>query len=144
MKRIVRLTEADLTRLVERVIAEQKMTAKQIGECQKSFQQAGIQFGNDGGNYSSWYPDIPGYYIEGNLTHDDYQPTLFIHKEDNLNKTIPMNPKLVTTIKGLASTMGGKFVVRKKDSYYIEFPPGKCKEYGQFSLKLLNQLKQFK
>ena len=90
MAKIVRLTESDLTRLVERVIAEQKMTAKQIGECQKYFDRIGIQFGNDGGDYSSWYPMIPGYYIEGNLTHDDYQPTLFIHKEDNLNKTIPM------------------------------------------------------
>ena len=35
MKRIVRLTESDLTRLVKRVIGEQSEKAKQIGECQK-------------------------------------------------------------------------------------------------------------
>ena len=141
MSKVIRLTENDLIRLVNKVINEQ--TKSKTIDCFRYFDSIGIQFGNDGGNYSSWYPDIPGYYIEGNLTHDDYQPTLFIYKGD-LGKTIPMDPKLVTTIKSLASTMGGKFVVRKKDSYYIEFPPGKCKEYGQFSLKLLNQLKQFK
>ena len=142
MPKIVRLTESDLTRLVKRVINEQKKS-KTI-DCFRYFDSIGIQFGNDGGGYSSWYPNIPGYSVEGNLEHDDYQTSLFISKEDKLNKIIPMDPKLVTTIKSLASTMGGKFKVKGKDKYYIEFPPGKCKEYGQFSLKLINLLKQSK
>ena len=144
MKRIVRLTESDLTRLVKRVIGEQSEKAKQIGECQKYFRSKGIDFGSDGGNYSSWYPNVPGYYIEGNLAHSDYEPSVFFYKEDKLNKLIPMDPKLVTSIKSLASTMGGKFHVEGKDDYWVEFQPGKCKQYADFCVKLMSLMKQNK
>jgi len=144
MRRIVRLTEADLNRLVKKVIGEQSEKAKQAGECQKYFRSKGIQFGNDGGNYSSWYPMIPGYYIEGNLAHSDYEPSVSFYKEDKLNKLVPMNPKLVTTIKSLASTMGGKFKNYSKDKYSVDFQPGKCKQYADFCVKLMSLMKQSK
>ena len=142
MKRIVRLTESDLTRLVNRVINEQTKPKK--FSCFDYFRSKGIEFGNDGGNYSSWYPNVPGYYIEGNLAHSDYEPSVFFHKEDKLNKLIPMDPKLVTSIKSLASTMGGKFKNYSKDKYSVDFQPGRCKEFGEFGLKLINLLKQSK
>lgn len=142
MAKIVRLTESDLTRLINRVINEQ--TKLKTFSCFDYFDSKGIEFGNDGGNYSSWYPNVPGYYVEGNLTHDDYEPSVYFHKEDKLNKEIPMDPKLVTTIKNLASTMGGKFMVSRKNNYSVDFQPGKCKQFGEFGLKLINLLKQSK
>jgi hypothetical protein len=142
MKKIVRLTESDLTKLVNRVINEQTKLKK--FDCFGYFYSKGIDFVQDGGNYSSWYPNVPGYYVEGNLTHDDYEPSVYFYKEDKLNKLIPMNPKLVTTIKSLASTMGGEFGVDGKGMYRVDFQPGRCKNFGEFGLKLINLLKQFK
>jgi hypothetical protein len=142
MAKIVRLTESDLTKLVNRVINEQTKLKK--FDCFGYFRSKGIQFLNDGGNYSSWYPDVPNYYIEGNLTHDDYEPSVYFYKKNKLDKLIPMDPKLVTTIKSLASTMGGEFGVDGKGMYRVDFQPGRCKEFGEFSLKLINLLKQSK
>ena len=87
-KKIVRLTESDLTRLVERVVNEQNIMSG--NQCFKYFNSKGIEFRNDGGGYSSWYPNVLGYYIEGNLTHDDYEPSVYFFKEDKLNKPIPI------------------------------------------------------
>jgi hypothetical protein len=146
MSKVIRLTENDLVRLVKKVINEQTKSKKM--NCFEYFESIGIRFVNDGGNTSNWWPstDIPGYELEGTLTHDDYEPTLYIYKTDKSQRGIilPMDPKLINTIKSLSSTMGGKFSVYRKDYYAIGFQPGKCKEFGQFTLKLINQLKQFK
>ena len=142
MKKIVRLTEADLTRLVERVIEEQNIMSG--SQCFKYFDSKGIKFLNDGGSYSSWYPNVLGYYIEGNLGHDDYEPSVYFFKEDKKNKYLPIDPKLLNTIKSLSSTMGGEFKVDSKGTYRVDFQPGRCKEFGEFGLKLINLLKQSK
>ena len=143
MVKIVRLTEADLTRLVKRVIEEQKMTPKQTGECQEYFRSKGIRWSNDGGSYSTWNPNIPGYYLEG-IEEGSGDLYVFFGKEDkNFNK-MPMDPNLLNTIKTLVSTMGGNFMKQGGEKYRVGFKGMKCKQYADFCVKLMSLMKQNK
>ena len=114
-----------------------------LGECGKYFDSKGIRWSNDGGSYSTWNPNMPGYYLEG-IKEGNGDLYVFFGKEDkNFNK-IPMDPKLVTTIKSLASTMGGNFMKQDGENYRVLFKGMKCKQYADFCVKLMSLMKQNK
>jgi hypothetical protein len=141
MSKVIRLTENDLVRLVNRVIKEQKVS--ETG-CFDYSQSKGLQYLNDGGSDSSWYRNINDRY---SLTSVMYNGgvNVFLENSGKVNgKILPFDKSLINTITSLATSMGGKLSLHNNNTYKVHFPLQKCKQSTDFSLKLINLLKQSK
>jgi hypothetical protein len=137
MKRIVRLTESDLTRLVKRVIKEQKVSES---DCYKYSNSKGLQYGSD----TRWFKHVNNmYYLEGIIFEKG--ANVILSKTGKFNdQQLPLDKNLINTITSLATSMGGKLSLSGNNKYKVDFPLQKCKQMTDFSLKLINLLKQSK
>ena len=144
MSKVIRLTEGDLVRLVKKVIAEQKVSEF---NCSNYSTSKGLDFLNDGGNYSSWFTHVNNMYSLTGEIYDRDDTVVFLQKTGKFNnQELPIDKKLINTITSLATSMGGKLSLGKnnKNLIIIDFPSQKCKQMTDFSLKLINLLKQSK
>jgi hypothetical protein len=141
MAKIVRLTESDLTRLVRRVIEEQKVSET---DCYNYSTSKGLQYLNDGGNDSSWFRHVNDMYSLTGIIYEDGL-NVFLRKTGKFNdQQLPLDKNLINTITSLATSMGGKLSLSDNNKCKVAFPLQKCKQMTDFSLKLINLLKQSK
>ena len=144
MSKVIRLTEGDLVRLVKKVIAEQKGSEFNCSDYSRS---KGLGFLNDGGDYSSWFRHVNNMYSLTGEIYDKDDTRVFLRKTGkNNSQELPIDKNLINTITSLATSMGGKLSLGKnnKNLIIIDFPSQKCKQMTDFSLKLINLLKQSK
>ena len=137
MAKIVRLTESDLTRLVKRVIEEQK-----VGEsdCYKYSNSKGLQYGSD----ARWFKQVNDMYSLEGIIFEKGAKVLLSKTGKFNNQQLPLDKNLINTITSLATSMGGKLSLDGNNKYKVGFPLQKCKQMTDFSLKLINLLKQSK
>ena len=86
------------------------------------------------------------YSLTGEI-YDKDDTRVFLRKTGkNNSQELPIDKNLINTITSLATSMGGKLSLGKnnKNLIIIDFPSQKCKQMTDFSLKLINLLKQSK
>jgi len=141
MSKVIRLTENDLVRLVNRVIEEQKGSET---DCYKYSLSKGFQYLNDGGSDSSWFQHVKDMYSLTGILYEGGVKLFFRKSGEFADKKLPIDKNLINTITSLATSMGGKLSLHSKDEYRVDFPLQKCKQMTDFTLKLINLLKQSK
>jgi hypothetical protein len=83
------------------------------------------------------------YYLEGIIFEKGAK--VLLSKTGKFNdQQLPLDKNLINTITSLATSMGGKLSLYSKDEYRVDFPLQKCKQMTDFTLKLINLLKQSK